>query len=399
MALSGWHRIPLRINNYNEMKYYLVAGEASGDLHGSNLMKELKLADADARFQFFGGDLMQAVGGELVKHYREMAFMGVVNVALNLKTISRNMEICKTGLLRFQPDVLILIDYPGFNLRIAEFAKKHNIRVFYYISPKLWAWKTYRVKKIKAFVDEMFTIFPFETDFYKKYQFKVNYVGNPVLDSIAEFRKKALSKGVFFETNKLDTRPVVALLAGSRVQEINRTLPLMVKIAGLFPQFQFVVAGVNSVDPKLYQKNIEGTGLRIIFDQTYDILNNAHTALVASGTAALETALFNVPQTVIYKIEGGWLVDFIFRNLIFKRNKMPGVSLPNIIMNKLIISEFIQMKMTFENVKAEMEKLLFDEDYRQKILTDYIHLKEIMGESGSSKRAAQKMVELLEKTN
>jgi lipid-A-disaccharide synthase len=309
------------------------------------------------------------------------------------------MEICKTGLLRFQPDVLILIDYPGFNLRIAEFAKKHNIRVFYYISPKLWAWKTYRVKKIKAFVDEMFTIFPFETDFYKKYQFKVNYVGNPVLDSIAEFRKKALSKGVFFETNKLDTRPVVALLAGSRVQEINRTLPLMVKIAGLFPQFQFVVAGVNSVDPKLYQKNIEGTGLRIIFDQTYDILNNAHTALVASGTAALETALFNVPQTVIYKIEGGWLVDFIFRNLIFKRNKMPGVSLPNIIMNKLIISEFIQMKMTFENVKAEMEKLLFDEDYRQKILTDYIHLKEIMGESGSSKRAAQKMVELLEKTN
>jgi lipid-A-disaccharide synthase len=398
MALSGWHRIPLRINNYNEMKYYLVAGEASGDLHGSNLMKELKLADSDAKFQYFGGDLMQAVGGELVKHYREMAFMGVVNVVLNLKTISRNMEICKAGLLRFQPDVLILIDYPGFNLRIAEFAKQHNIRVFYYISPKLWAWKAYRVKKIKAFVDEMFTIFPFETEFYKKYQFKVNYVGNPVLDSIAEFRLKALSKNVFFETNKLDDRAIVALLSGSRVQEIKRTLPLMVKIAGLFPGFQFVVAGVKSVNPGLYQKNLEGTGIKIIFDQTYDILNNAHTALVASGTAALETALFNVPQTVIYKIEGGWLVDFIFRNLIFK-NRMAGVSLPNIIMNKLIISEFIQMKMTLKNVKAEMEKLLFDENYRQKILTGYVRLKELMGEPGSSKRAAQKMVGLLSTFN
>jgi len=377
------------------MKYYLVAGEASGDLHGSNLMKELKLADADARFQFFGGDLMQAVGGELVKHYREMAFMGVVNVVLNLKTISRNMEICKAGLLRFQPDVLILIDYPGFNLRIAEFAKQHNIRVFYYISPKLWAWKAYRVKKIKAFVDEMFTIFPFETEFYKKYQFEVNYVGNPVLDSIAEFRVKALSKNGFFETNKLDNRPVVALLAGSRVQEINRTLPLMVKIARLFPRFQFVVAGVKSVDPRLYQKNLEGTGIKIIFDQTYDILNNAHTALVASGTAALETALFNVPQTVIYKIEGGWFIDIIMRNFVLKTI---GVSLPNIIMNKLIISEFIQMKMTLKNVKAEMEKLLFDENYRQKILTEYVRLKELMGEPGSSKRAANTMTELLRNT-
>lgn len=380
------------------MKYYLVAGEASGDLHGSNLMKELKKADKKAEFKFFGGDLMQSVGGELVKHYREMAFMGVVNVLMNLKTISRNMEICKTDLLQFHPDVLILIDYPGFNLRIAEFAKQHNIRIFYYISPKLWAWKAYRVKKIKAFVDEMFTIFPFETEFYNKYQYRVNYVGNPVLDAIDEFKSKALSKDEFIAKNKLDKRPVVALLAGSRVQEIKRTLPLMCKIAGLFSGFQFVVAGVKSVDKELYSKLLAESGIKLIFDQTYDILNNAHTALVASGTAALETALFNVPQTVIYKLEGGWPVDFIFRNLVFK-NRMAGVSLPNIIMKREIVREFIQMKMTFENVKTEMEKLLFDNTYRTEILNDYDRLKVLMGEPGSSKRAAQKMIEILVKAD
>lgn len=376
------------------MKYYLVAGEASGDLHGSNLMKELKLADENAEFRFFGGDLMQAVGGEMVKHYSEMAFMGFVQVALNFKTINRNMKFCKTDLLDYHPDVLILIDFPGFNLRIAEFAKQNNIKVFYYISPKVWAWKAYRVAKIKAVVDEMFTIFPFETEFYKKYQFNVHYVGNPLLDSIAEFRKKALSKNEFLKINDLDDRPVVALLAGSRVHEINRTLPLMVQIAELFPGFQFVVAGVKSVDIKLYEKYLAGKTVKLIFDQTYDILNNAHTALVASGTAALETALFNVPQTVIYKMEGGWPIDFIFRNLIFK-NKMPGVSLPNIIMNKLIVSEFIQMKMTLANVKEEMEKLLFDTAYRERILNDYKRLHDLMGDPGSSKRAALKMVELL----
>jgi lipid-A-disaccharide synthase len=378
------------------MKYYLVAGEASGDLHGSNLMKELKLADKNAEFRFFGGDLMQAVGGELVKHYREMAFMGFVNVLMNLKTIRRNMKFCKTDLLDFQPDVLILIDYPGFNLRIAEFAKQHKIKVFYYISPKVWAWKAYRVKKIKEVVDEMFTIFPFETDFYKKYQFEVNYVGNPLLDSIAEFGKNALSKNEFLKKNDLDDRSVVALLAGSRVHEINRTLPLMVKIAEIFPAFQFVVAGVKSADIGLYQKYLAGTTVKLIFDQTYDILNNAHTALVASGTAALETALFNVPQTVVYKMEGGWLIDLIMRNFVLKTI---GVSLPNIIMNKLIVSEFIQMKMTLKNVKAEMEKLLFDDSYRKRISNDYDRLKELMGEAGSSKRAAQKMVEILSTQN
>ncbi len=374
------------------MKYYLIAGEASGDLHGSNLMKELKIADKEAEFRFFGGDLMQAVGGELVKHYREMAFMGIVNVVLNLKTINRNLKFCKSDLLEFNPDVLILIDYPGFNLRIAEFAKQNNIKVFYYISPKVWAWKEHRVKKIKEVVDEMFTIFPFETEFYKKYNFDVHYVGNPLLDSISEFNKRALSKNDFVVRNNLDDREIVALLAGSRVQEIKNTLPLMVEISKQFPTFQFVVAGVKSIDIELYKTYLKDLPVQLIFDQTYDLLNNSHTALVASGTAALETALFDVPQTVIYKMEGGWPVDIVMRNFVLKT---VGVALPNIILNKIIVSEYIQMKMTVKNVKAEMEKLLFNEEYRKKIFENYKRLKELMGEPGSSKRAAQKMVELL----
>lgn len=374
------------------MKYYLIAGEASGDLHGSNLMLEIKKEDADAKFRFFGGGLMEKAGGELVKHYREMAFMGIVNVVLNLRTINRNLEFSKKDILQFQPDVLILIDYPGFNLRIAEFAKKHHLKVFYYISPKIWAWKEYRVKKIRAFVDEMFTILPFETEFYKKHGMDVHYVGNPLLDSIAVFRKKALSKSEFLKNNNLDERPIVALLAGSRVQEVKKTLPLMVRIAKFYPEFQFVVAGVKTIDKKLYHSFLGESGIKIIFDQTYDLLNNAHTALVASGTAALETALFNVPQTVIYKVEGGWIIDFIMRNFVFN---MAGVSLPNIIMNREIVREYIQVKMTLKNVKNEMDKLLYNKQYRNKILKDYSRLEKLMGEPGCSKRAAKKMTEIL----
>jgi lipid-A-disaccharide synthase len=238
----------------------------------------------------------------------------------------------------------------------------------------------------------MFTIFPFETEFFKKYDYDVHYVGNPLLDSIAEFSKKALSKTEFIEKNKLDNRQIVALLAGSRVQEIKNTLPIMVEISKLFPAFQFVVAGVNSIDIELYKKYLEGLSVQLIFDQTYDLLNNSHTALVASGTAALETALFNVPQTVIYKMEGGWPVDIVMRNFVLKT---VGVALPNIIMNRIIVSEYIQMKMTLKNVRAEMEKLLFNEAYRQKIFEDYKRLQELMGEPGSSKRAARLMVEIL----
>ncbi len=374
------------------MKYYIIAGEASGDLHGSNLMKALKGEDKNAEFRFFGGDLMQAVGGTLVKHYREMAFMGFVNVILNLKTIGRNLDFCRQDILGFQPDVVILIDYPGFNLRIAEFAKQNNIKVFYYISPKVWAWKEYRVKKIKAFVDGMFTIFPFETGFYKKHGMDVHYVGNPLMDSIAEFKERKLTEKAFRPNNGLDQRPIVALLAGSRVQEIKRNLPFMGKIAARFPKHQFVVAGVESVDKGLYKKYIEGSAMKLVFGQTYDLLNNAHTALVASGTAALETALFRVPQTVIYKVEGGIVTDIIFREFVFK---MAGVSLPNIIMDREIVKEYIQKKMTLRNVEMEMQRLLFDDGYRNEIQNDYEELLGMMGGPGCSKRAAEKMVALL----
>lgn len=380
------------------MRYYLVAGEASGDLHGSNLMKALKSSDKNADFRFFGGDLMEAIGGKPVKHYREMAFMGIVNVMLNIRTIKKNMDLCKKDVLSYQPDVLILIDYPGFNLKIAEFAKQNNIKVFYYISPKLWAWKEYRVKKIRRFVDEMFTIFPFETAFYKKHQINVHYVGNPLMDAIESYGSRRKAKTVFLKENKLDERPMVALLAGSRNQEIKRTLPLMVKIANAFPDFQFVVAGVKSIDVDLYNRYLESSSIPVVYDQTYQILDNSYAALVASGTAALETALFKVPQTVIYKMEGGWLVDLIFRKFLFKRKgvyKIAGVSLPNIIMGKEFVREFIQNDMKFENVKNEMHKLLFDKKYRDTIFANYDNLLEMMGNSGCSERTAQKMTELL----
>ena len=374
------------------MKYYLIAGEASGDLHGSNLMRELKRTDQEAQFRYFGGDLMQNEGGTLVKHYREMAFMGIMNVVLNLKTIGRNMTFCQKDLLEFQPDVVILIDYPGFNLRMAEFAKRHNIRVFYYISPKVWAWKEYRIKRIKAFVDELFTILPFETEYFKKHGMDVNYVGNPITDSIASFREKALSKKEFWDKNNLDNRPVVALLSGSRKQEINNTLPVMKKAAACYPEFQFVVAGVSTVDKKTYAKILRGFPIPVIYNQTYDLLNHAHTALVASGTATLETALFGVPQTVLYRVEGGRVVQFIMKNFFLK---VKWASLPNLILNKEALKEFIQVDLTFKNVRDELHRLLYDQEYRNKISADYNRLKELIGEPGTSKRAAKKMAELL----
>ena len=373
------------------MRYYIIAGEASGDLHGSNLMKELKVADKEADFRFFGGDKMQAVGGELIKHYREMAFMGFVNVILNIRTIKRNMEFCKKDLLSYKTDVLILIDYPGFNLRIAEFAKQHNIKVYYYISPKLWAWKEYRVKKVRAFVDEMFTIFPFETAFYKKHGIDVNYVGNPLFDSITEFEKTAKSAAEFKAKNNLDERPIIALLAGSRVQEIKGTLPVMKKAVEGRNDYQVLLAGVSSVDKDLYAGILQGSKIKVLYDSTYDLLNNAHTALVASGTAALETALFQVPQTVLYKIEGGILLHYIMVAVL----KIDWVSLPNIILGKMAVKELLQKDMTVKKVSEELNRLLGDENYRNRILSDYREMQTLMGEPGCSKRAAEKMVELL----
>lgn len=374
------------------MKYYLIAGEASGDLHGSNLMKELNVADSNAEFRFFGGDLMQAVGGDLVCHYRELAFMGILDVIMNLKTIKRNMDFCKKDLLEFLPDVLVLIDYPGFNLRIAEFAKHHNIPVHYYISPKLWAWKEYRVKKVKEFVDEMFTIFPFETGFYKKHNFKVNYVGNPLMDSLNSFKKTAQKKEDFYANNKLDKRPIVAILSGSRIKEIKRILPIMLKAAEGLSDFQFVIAGVGSLDKKVYHDIIGERKITVVFDQTYDLLNHTFAAIVTSGTAALETALFNVPQTVLYKVEGGLFLDVIIRNFVLKTN---WVSLPNIILEKGAVVELIQKDMTLKKVRTELNKLLFDPEYRSRIESDYSQLKKLIGEPGCSKRAAEKMIQYI----
>ncbi|MDD4108748.1 MAG: lipid-A-disaccharide synthase [Prolixibacteraceae bacterium] len=375
------------------MKYYLIAGEASGDMHGSNLIKELKMVDKEAVFRFFGGNLMETEAGTgLVKHYREMAFMGIVNVVLNLKTIKRNLNFCKLDLLRFNPDVLILIDYPGFNLRIAEYAKKNNIRVFYYISPKLWAWKEYRIKKIRSFVDEIFTILPFETEYFKGHGLDVHYTGNPLMDSIAGFKERAVTKDQFLRNNNLDDRPVVALLSGSRRQEIKNTLPVMVKAASEIRDFQFVVAGVLSVDRKIYEDIIAGSGASIVFDQTYDLLNNSYAALVASGTAALETALFDVPQAVLYRVEGGWIVHIIMKYFILN---IDWVSLPNLILRREAVKEFLQVEMTVRNVRSELLRLLYERSYREKIFSDYKRLKILMGEKGSSKRTAQKMAELL----
>jgi len=376
------------------MKYYIIAGEASGDLHGSNLMKELKVLDTRAEFRYFGGDQMQNEGGTLIKHYREMAFMGFLSVILNIRTIKKNMELCKKDILHYKPDVLILIDYPGFNLRMAEFAKENNLRVFYYISPKLWAWKEYRVKKIKEFVDELFTILPFETDFYKKHSVDVHYVGNPTLDAIESFRENALSEREFRKKNNLDTRPIVALLAGSRIHEIKRILPTMVKSTEGKSGFQFVLGSISSIEKTVYQEIIGNSPIKLLTDQTYDLLNNARAALVASGTAALETAFFEVPQVVLYKVEGGRLMNFVGWTFLIKTK---WVSLPNIILQEELVQELIQVNMTPENVQKELEKLLYNSEYINKIKHGYKRLIATMGKPGCSKRAAEKMIALLTK--
>ena len=375
------------------MKYYLIAGEASGDLHGSNLLKELAAADEKAEFRYFGGDLMQTMGGELVKHYREMAFMGFINVILNLKTINKNLQFCKNDILKFNPDVLILIDYPGFNLRIAEFAKQNNIRVFYYISPKIWAWKEYRVKKIKAFVDEMFTIFPFETGFYKKHEMEVNYVGNPLLDAISVHQENTVSKEEFLQKNNLNEKPIIAILAGSRVQEIKKMLPVMLDSVQNYTDFQWVISGVKTVPETLYSEIIQKRNIPVLYHQTYNLLTHAHSALVTSGTATLETALFKIPQVVLYKAEGGWFLDILFRQFLLKTKY---VSLPNIIVGEEIIRELLQMQMTLKNVKIELDRLLKNQEYRKTMIANYNKMRDLMGEPGSSKRAALKMIEMLE---
>lgn len=365
------------------MKYYLVAGEASGDLHGANLMKALKQQDAQTEFRFFGGDLMQAEGGTLVKHYADMAFMGFVEVALNLLTILRNMSICKKDILAYQPDVLVLIDFPGFNLKIAEFAKKNGMLVCYYISPKVWAWNQKRVLKIKKSVDHLFCILPFEVDFYKQWGMEIDYVGNPLLDAVDSFTPDA----DFRKNNMLVDKKLVALLPGSRMQEISRLLPIMASVAQRFTNYQFVIAGAPTFDAEYYRQFTGGsTHIPVVFNSTYDLLSNAEAAIVTSGTATLETALFNVPQVVVYK--GNAITIGIAKMLI----KIKFISLVNLIMDKAVVKELIQQDCNLHNIANELDKLVGFEDYRNQILADYDLLDARMGTPGASAKTAALIV-------
>lgn len=377
------------------MKYYLIVGEASGDLHASNLMRALKEGDPQADFRFFGGDLMSEVGGTRVKHYKELAYMGFIPVLLHLRTIFRNMELCKKDIVDWQPDVVILVDYPGFNLKIAEYVKKHtDIPIYYYISPKIWAWKEYRIKNIKRDVDELFSILPFEVDFFKGHQYPIHYVGNPCVDAVDAFRKNHTETfGEFVSSNSLEEKPVIALLAGSRKQEIKDNLPDMLEAAKPFVgQYQLVLAGAPGIDPAYYQQYIGAdVPVRIVFGQTYRLLAQAAVALVTSGTATLETALFRVPQVVCYYMAMGKLISFLRRHIL----KVKYISLVNLVANREVVRELVADGMTVENVRTELDALLNDSAYRNNMLQEYDRMIEILGPAGASRQAASKMIELL----
>ncbi|NOU59490.1 lipid-A-disaccharide synthase [Marinifilum caeruleilacunae] len=371
------------------MRYYIIAGEASGDLHASNLMKELKVEDAGAEFRFWGGDLMQAQGGELVKHYRETAFMGFVTVLKNLGKIRANFALCEKDLIEYKPDVLILVDYPGFNLRMAKFAKEHGIRVHYYISPKIWAWKEGRVKKIKAYVDRMFTIFPFETDFYKKHNYEVSFGGNPLLDAIENRPNKGESFEDFTAKNQLSGKPIVALLAGSRKQEIERILPVMLEVVNDFQDYQFVVAAAPSITKEFYAQVVGNRDVKFVYGQTYDLLQQSRAALVTSGTATLETALLKIPQVVCYITGGGRILFSIGKRLL----KVKYISLVNLVMDQLIVKELIQHYCNKKSISDELKQIVEEGNYRSEMLHNYQLLHEKLGGAGASSRFAKMIVE------
>lgn len=374
------------------MKYYLIVGEASGDLHASNLMKALQKNDSEADFRFFGGDLMAAVGGTLVKHYKDMAYMGFIPVLLHLRTIFRNMDYCKQDIVRWQPDVLILVDYPGFNLKIAEYIKAHtSIPIFYYISPKIWAWKEYRIKNIKRDVDELFSILPFEVEFFRKHAYPIHYVGNPCVDAVDRFQMAYTEDFAHFAVrNKLDNKPIVALLAGSRKQEIKDNLSRMIEASRAFPAYQFVIAGAPGISPEFYQAYM-GKEAKIVFGQTYDLLSHATAALVTSGTATLETALFRVPQVVCYYTAAGKLVSLLRRHIL----KVKYISLVNLIAGQEVVTELVADGMTVGNLKVQLARILPGGEGRVQMEKGYEMLIQTLGEAGASERAASQMVEEL----
>ena len=370
------------------MKYYLIAGEASGDLHGANLMRALAEIDPQAQFRFWGGDRMEAVGGKLIKHYRDLAFMGFWEVVTNLRSILRNIDLCKGDITAYQPDALIFIDYPGFNMRIAKWAKRQGIPTHYYISPQIWAWKENRIKAIRRDVDAMYVILPFEKDFYEgKHQYPVHFVGHPLLDAIATRRE--VSMEVFKRENGLDERPIIALLPGSRKQEIAKMLSVMLSVVGSYHPYQFVIAGAPSLGYDFYRQFIREENVHFVSGKTYDLLSHAHAALVTSGTATLETALFRVPEVVCYR--GNWISYQIAKRVI----SLKYISLVNLIMDAPVVTELIQGDLNTRNLKVELDKLL-DPAYRDKLQRDYQALRERLGNEGASRRTAQAIYDSLQ---
>ncbi len=367
------------------MRYYLIAGERSGDLHGANLIKGIKANDSGASFRGWGGDMMEKEGMELVTHYRDAAFMGFLEVAKNLGTIFGMLRKCRQDINRHRPDALILIDYPGFNLRIARFAKKAGIKVYYYISPKVWAWNQDRALRIKRDVDRMFVIFPFEVDFYDKYDYKVDYVGNPLMDAIASFRPDT----DFRRKNELGDKPVIALLPGSRAQEINKILDGMVRVAPYFPEYTFVIAGVHNLPASLYESYLGNPQIKVVYEAAYDLLNVSEAALVTSGTATLETALLNVPEVVCYRTsELSYRLARFFIRVKF-------ISLVNLISGREIVKELIQGELTIPNLVSELKRIVQGGTGREKQLDEYQALRSLVGGPGASERTGAKIVALV----
>ena len=379
------------------MKYYLIVGEASGDLHASRLMRSLKKYDELAEFRFFGGDLMAAEGGTRVKHYKELAYMGFVPVLLHLGTIFSNMKRCKEDIVAWKPDVVILVDYPGFNLSIAKFLKKNTlIPVYYYISPKIWAWKEWRIKSIKRDVSEMFSILPFEVPFYEqKHKYPIHYVGNPTAQEVAEFRAGYhQTYEEFCRENNLDSRkPIVALLAGSRLQEIKDNLPAMIEVAERFEDYQMVLAGAPSIEDEYYDKFLEGTPVRVVKNKTYQLLSHTTAALVTSGTATLETALFNVPQVVCYETPLPKLIRFAFNHVL----KVDYISLVNLVANKEVVPERFADKFTIDGIANELYKIMPGQPARERMLAEYQEVVRELGSKVAPDEAASIMVDLLRK--
>lgn len=376
------------------MKYYLIAGEASGDLHASHLMRELQKADPQAQFRFFGGDMMQDVGGTRVRHYRELAYMGFIPVLLHLRTIMRNMAMCKADIRQWQPDVVILVDYPGFNLSIARFVKSRTgIPVFYYISPKIWAWKEWRIKSIKRDVDEMFSILPFEVPFFEqKHHYPIHYVGNPTAGEVRQFKASYTETFSGFVTrHHLSQKPIIALLAGSRRQEITDNLPAMIQAASRFHDYQLVLAGAPGIDASQYSRLIEGTGVSLVHNDTYALLSHATLAVVTSGTATLETALFGVPQVVCYKTPLPRFIAFCRRHVL----KVKYISLVNLIADEEVVTELVADTFSAENIARCLADIMPGETGRQRMLDGYRRVHDLLGDSNAPENAARIMTDLL----